>query len=231
MRISIRRGSLKRTLQWSERLFLAAAILLLGYSGFVVLDAWVFEQRESRILQRLLDNNPSTDALKFQPAKSTAAPPANGTSGLIGRLEIPRLGLSVIVIEGTTPTNLRRAAGHIPGTALPGQAGNVGISAHRDTYFRPLRNIRQDDMITLTALMGEYHYRVVSIRIVGPDNVSVLDSSDNQILTLVTCYPFYFVGSAPTGLSFGPKGSPDNPAPLLVLTLPSAMETPRARTF
>jgi sortase A len=199
MRVLIRRESLKRTLQWSQRLFFAAAILLLGYSGFVVLDSWVFEQRESRILQRLLDNRykPGTYSSQFQPAKSAAAPPATGTSGLIGRLEIPRLGLSVIVIEGTTPAKLRRAAGHIPGTALPGQPGNVGISAHRDTYFRPLRNIRQDDIITLTALMGEYHYRVVSIRIVGPDNVSVLDSSDNQILTLVTCYPFYFVGSAP----------------------------------
>ena len=189
---------MQRTLQWSQRFFFAAAILLLGYSGFVVLDAWVFEQRESHILQRLLDNryNPSAYSLKFQPAQSTAAPPATGTSGLIGRIE-PRLGLSVIVIEGTTPTNLRRAAGHIPGTALPGQAGNIGISAHRDTYFRPLRNIRQDDIIILTALVGDYRYRVVSIRVVRPDNVSVLDSSHNQILTLVTCYPFYFVGSAP----------------------------------
>ena len=89
----------------------------------------------------------------------------------IGRLEISRLGLSVIVIEGTGTTTLRRAAGHIAGTALPGEPGNVGISGHRDTFFRPLRNIRKNDIITLTTLLGEYRYRVVSTTIVGPSDV------------------------------------------------------------
>ena len=117
--------------------------------------------------------------------------------GLIGRIEIQRLGLSAIVVEGTTSTTLRRAVGHIPGTALPGQPGNIGISGHRDTFFRPLRNILQNDIITLTTLLGEYRYRVVSTRIVGPNDVAVLDPSQDEILTLVTCYPFYFVGSAP----------------------------------
>lgn len=199
MRVSIRRGSLRRILRWTQRLFFAAAILLLGYYGFVVVDAWFFEQRESRILQRLLANRykPSADSVQLKPAKSTAGPPSIGTSGLIGRIEIPRLDLSAIVMEGTSPTNLRRAVGHISGTALPGQPGNVGISGHRDTYFRPLRKIQQNDIITLTTLLGEYRYRVVFIKIVGPNDVSVLDPSGNEILTIVTCYPFYFVGSAP----------------------------------
>jgi sortase A len=180
-------------------LFFAAGILLLGYCAFVVVDAWVFQQRESRILRRLLDTHQkaSADSLQLRPATSTPGPPAIVASGLIGRIEISRLGLSAIVMEGISTTTLRRAVGHVPGTALPGQTGNVGISGHRDTFFRPLRNIRRNDIITLTTLLGEFRYRVVSTKIVGPYDVAVLDPSANEVLTLVTCYPFYFVGSAP----------------------------------
>jgi sortase A len=92
---------------------------------------------------------------------------------------------------------LRRAVGHIPGTALPSEHGNVGISGHRDTFFRPLRNIRQDDEITLATLNGAYRYRVDTIQVVGPEDIKVLDSTTESMLTLVTCYPFYFVGPAP----------------------------------
>ena len=112
-------------------------------------------------------------------------------------MEIPRLDMSVIVAEGTSEATLRRAGGHIQGTSLPGRPGNVGIAGHRDRLFRPLRNIRQDDVITLTTLEGEYRYRVESIRIVSPSDVAVLNSDGHEILTLVTCYPFYFVGPAP----------------------------------
>jgi sortase A len=116
---------------------------------------------------------------------------------LVGRIDVPRLGLSVIVAEGVDTLTLGRAAGHIPGTALPGQPGNVGIAAHRDTFFRPLRNISQNDLITLTTLFGVYRYRVVSTKVVSPYNIEVLDPGENEILTLVTCYPFDFVGAAP----------------------------------
>jgi sortase A len=117
--------------------------------------------------------------------------------GLVGRMEIPRLGMSMMVAEGTAEATLRRAGGHIRGTALPGRPGNVGIAGHRDTLFRPLRNVRQDDLITLTTLQGEYRYRVVSTQIVNPSDLSVLDPDGHEILTLVTCHPFYFVGPAP----------------------------------
>lgn len=185
MRVLVRRGPLKRILQGVQWLFLAAAVGLLGYYGFVRMDAWAFEQRESRALERLLKNH------------ATPRLPAIASSGMIGRIDIQRLGLSVIVVEGISAKILRRAAGHIPGTPLPGQRGNVGISAHRDTFFRPLRNIKQNDIIELTTQLGEYRYRVVSTRIVGPNDVAVLEGSGNEILTLVTCYPFYFVGAAP----------------------------------
>jgi sortase A len=112
-------------------------------------------------------------------------------------MDIPRLGISTIVMEGTTAKTLRRAIGHIEGTALPGQPGNVGISGHRDTFFRPLRHIRENDIITLTTLLGEYRYRVVFTKLVGPYDVTVLNPGGDEILTLVTCYPFYFVGPAP----------------------------------
>ncbi|MEI9813149.1 MAG: class D sortase [Acidobacteriota bacterium] len=113
----------------------------------------------------------------------------------MGRIAIARLNVSVIVMEGTDHLTLRRAAGHIAGTALPGEPGNVGISAHRDTFFRPLRNIARDDVITLETPAGEYRYRVVSTKIVNPEDVSVLDADGSEVLTLVTCYPFYFVGT------------------------------------
>ena len=115
----------------------------------------------------------------------------------LGRIEISAIGLEVMILEGTEDETLRRAVGHIPGTSLPGQNGNVAIAGHRDTFFRPLRNIQKDDEITLTTLNGSYRYRVDSTKIVEPEEIGVLYDSGGAILTLVTCYPFNFVGSAP----------------------------------
>jgi sortase A len=89
------------------------------------------------------------------------------------------------------------APGHIPGTPLPGQSGNVTIAGHRDTFFRPLRLIRKNDTMKLTTLRGEDQYRVVSTDIVAPDDIHVLYPTGRNTLTLVTCYPFYYVGPAP----------------------------------
>jgi sortase A len=115
----------------------------------------------------------------------------------LGQIEISTLGPQTMILEGTDARTLRRAAGHIPGTALPGQQGNVVITGHRDTFFRPLRNIRKDDEIRLTTLSGSYRYWVDYFKVVEPEDTEVLDNSDGAILTLVTCYPFYFVGPAP----------------------------------
>jgi sortase A len=184
------RKLVRRILRWTQSGLLACAVVMLGYCGLVLLDTRAFQQREQRQFDRQLAQRIAS------PGAPEALPPA-AEGGLIGRIEIARLGGSVMVIEGTGPKALRRAAGHIAGTGLPGQPGNIGISAHRDTFFRPLRNIRKNDLITLTTLLGEYHYRVVSTRIVRPAEVEVLEPSGSEILTLVTCYPFYFVGSAP----------------------------------
>jgi sortase A len=125
-------------------------------------------------------------------------PPARlGEGTPVGKLEIPRLNLSVIVLEGVSDGILEKGAGHIPETALPGKVGNVGIAAHRDTFFRPLHTIQNNDLIRLTTSEGVFDYAVEWVRIVKPSAVEVLRPTNRPTLTLVTCYPFYFVGSAP----------------------------------
>jgi sortase A len=197
MKVLISKASLRLTLLWAQRTLFAGAILMLGYCGFVLLDSWRFQHREKQDLERLLQERRSAAPSSISRESSPSFKPAIGPDGLIGRIEVPRLSLSVIVVEGTDKTTLRRAAGHIVGTGLPGQSGNIGIAGHRDTFFRPLKNIERDDIITLTTLRGEYRYRVVSTKVVSPESVEVLKPDGNEILTLVTCYPFYFVGSAP----------------------------------
>ncbi len=199
MRLVATKKSLRLVLRWIQHVLFAGAVSMLAYCGFVLTDAWIFQRAERGQLERLLTDRQQAKngAGQGAPATSSKDSPPAVSGGLIGRIEILRLGLSAIVIEGTSTTTLRRAAGHIAGTSLPGQPGNVGISGHRDTFFRPLRNIRRNDIITLTTLYGEYHYRVVSTKVVSKYDITVLDASGNEILTLITCYPFYFVGAAP----------------------------------
>lgn len=199
MRLRIKRDGLGQILKWMQRALAATAILLFTWCAFVLVDMWAFQKRESDHLDFLLASQPvATEDIIPVPASASASnwPPV-AANGLIGRMEISRLGLSVMVVEGTSSAALRRAVGHISGTTLPGEPGNMGISGHRDTFFRPLRHVREGDIITLTTLQGEYRYRVVSIRIVSPSDIEVLDAGPGEVLTLVTCHPFYFVGSAP----------------------------------
>lgn len=161
-----------------------------GVGGFLGDEArWLFSAGRER--------DQTADALKPPALNETPSvgPPARRS--VIGRLAIPRLNLAVMVREGADEGTLSRAVGHIPGTALPGKAGNVGLAGHRDTFFRALRNIHTDDTIELETTGGTYRYMVQSTRIVTPRDVSVLKASGGETLTLVTCYPFYYVGSAP----------------------------------
>jgi len=190
MKVFVRNASLGPILKWAQRALFSGAALMLGYCTFVVADTWIFQHRQQQTLERLTGSSGAPQSLPGQPGNI-------GPDGLIGRIEIQRLNMSVAVVEGTGPTALRRAVGHIAGTALPGQSGNIGIAAHRDTFFRPLRNIQPGDIVTLTTPRGEYRYSVVSTKVVDPDDVAVLNSDGTEILTLVTCYPFYFVGAAP----------------------------------
>lgn len=187
---------------------------------YQVYEDWKFErnlQGESASIPRFIIDESGLRrviGLGREPQHPTAAaPPASSPSPrqtqpplrrrhhkrdeLIGRLEIPRLNISVMVREGDDEATLHHAAGHIPSTAYPGELGNVGFAAHRDTFFRPLRNIRKNDRIVVSTLDGTYEYLVNSTKIVAPSDVSVLKASAPHELTLVTCYPFYYIGSAP----------------------------------
>ena len=138
-------------------------------------------------------------------ARATDQPPVasvnlpRGTV-MVGKIEIPALGLATKVLEGSDAPTLRLAVGHIPGTAVPGPSGNVGLAGHRNTFFRSLRKIKVGDEIRFSTVAGTFQYRVVSLRIVLPSAIHVLDATQQPTLTLVTCYPFDFIGSAPQRL-------------------------------
>jgi len=175
-------------LRVSQYFFLVAGIAILGYCAYIWLDARVYQRNEE---------------LSFEEIKRSAPPHVPGRPApplphaVLGKIDIRQVGISAMIAEGVDHGTLKRAVGHIPGTALPGEDGNIVLAAHRDTFFRPLRNIQRGDEIALTTWSGAYRYRVESIQIVGPDDVGVLSSTSLPTLTLVTCYPFYFVGSAP----------------------------------
>ena len=133
----------------------------------------------------------------------TAGIPAcaiNKRSATVGRIEIPAVGLATRVLEGDDARVLALAVGHIPGTAFPGPSGNVGLAGHRDTFFRSLQKINIGDEIRYSTGAGTFKYRVVSLRIVLPNAVEVLNQTQLPSLTLVTCYPFGFSGPAPKRL-------------------------------
>jgi sortase A len=186
MKVALPQNAVGKLTRWSRNVLLAAGVGMLGYYAYVLGDTWMYQRQASQLFDRA-----------HLQVGAIPRPGTESTNGLLGRMEIPRLGVSVIVAEGINEATLQRAGGHIPGTSFPGQRGNIGIAGHRDTVFRPLRNIRQNDVITVTTLAGEYRYSVTSTEIVSPDDVTVLQSDGHEILTLVTCYPFYFIGPAP----------------------------------
>jgi len=188
------RASAPRVMRWAERFLILVACLCLGFCALVYFEARVYQDYESRQLEKFRAKAPA-GALLPKPTRIPRAEIPDGEP--LSMMKIPRVGVSVVVVEGVRPRSLRRAVGHIPGTALPGEAGNVGIAGHRDTFFRPLSEIRGDDVITLIASGVSYEYSVESIQIVDPSDVQVLNPSNEPVLTLVTCYPFYFAGPAP----------------------------------
>ena len=192
------RQSLTRMLRWGSLTLAVSALTTFTYCGFVLTEAWFFQKEQLRNLETQLTKqvDVAREAVIVPAVLHRPSKPVSNV-GLIGRLEIKRLGLAAIVIEGTDAGTLRHAVGHIPGTALPGSSGNTGLAGHRDTYFRPLQNTKENDLIRLTTTRGVFRYRVVSMKIVHPDDVTVLDPIGRETLTLVTCHPFTFVGDAP----------------------------------
>ena len=198
-------------IRWSRNAFFIIGILALGYVGFALIDTSIYQADETRRFEQALkDSRPSVGSSKdLHPSAIPPAPAepdresdkspaiARREGAPLGRIEISRIGLAAIILDGIDESTLRRAVGHIPGTSLPGEKGNVALAGHRDSFFRALRNIRKDDEITLTTLAGSHRYQVHATKIVAPDDTEALEGSYDDILTLVTCYPFNFVGSAP----------------------------------
>jgi len=162
--------------------FLIFGTLALGYAAFVFADSNAYQAFETK---------------KFVQAVAMAEPHILVEGEVIGELQVPRLGLDVIVVQGDSPASLRRAVGHLANSAMPGERGNVALAGHRDTFFRPLRDIQPGDEIRFKARERSFDYRVESIETVGPTDMHVLESSAAHELTLLTCFPFYYVGPAP----------------------------------
>ena len=176
------RASLLRA---ASSVLLLLGLTAIGYAAYVLEYARVFQAASSR----------NFEAAAAPVAPPVAAPLPDGST--IGRLEIARLGLRVVVLQGDSAQVLRRAVGHLPATRLPGEDGNVALAGHRDTFFRPLRGVQRGDLITFETPSAAFHYEVEWTRTVSPADVDVLRSSDARELTLITCFPFYYVGSAP----------------------------------
>jgi sortase A len=199
-----------RTARWIERGFYVAAIVLLGAWTATTLDVWLYGYFQERRLARLIEARsvappPAPRATRAEdrvvpaaPAPpSAAAAPEPPPIDLVGRIEIPRLSLRAIIAEGTDNRTLRRAVGHLKGTPLPGDEGNVVLAGHRDTFFRTLKDVRADDIVRVTTPRGRFEYVVQATAVVEPTRTEVLEPTAEPSITLVTCYPFYLVGEAP----------------------------------
>jgi sortase A len=168
-----------------KRALFITGIAMLCYAAFTIVESHVIQRYETLKFDRTLrlpGNLRTEDAAPGNP---------------IGRLTIPSLNISAIVLEGADASTLKVAPGHIPGTAFPGKGGNVAIAGHRDTFFRKLEKIRNGDTVELTTLKGIYEYKVDAIEVVDPLRTDVLESSGISTVTLVTCYPFQWIGPAP----------------------------------
>jgi sortase A len=174
---------------------LLSSLLIAG--GCVLLFMGGREFVESRVGQKKAARE-FHETTRGGPTRHRAARPRRPHLGeTVAKLVIPRLDTELYVVEGDDTVDLRRGPGHLPGTAMPGANGNCIIAGHRDTHFRVLKDIKEGDDIVLETDSGKYLYRVESTRVVWPNNKAPLKPSTEAVLNLITCYPFYYVGSAP----------------------------------
>jgi sortase A len=186
---------LQEFLRWSRSLFFITGSLALAYVGLTLVDAKLYQASAKQTLENQIQVE-KTGAV-IQPGVIQPRPPAK-QGDVLGRMDIPRLGMSIAVLQGTSSRNLRLGAGHIEGTPLPGESGNSALAGHRDSFFRGLKDVRTNDEIQFQTAAGLFRYAVDWVKIVEPDDMTVLEpSTEESALTLVTCYPFYFLGPAP----------------------------------
>jgi sortase A len=189
--------------RWLQRGLLILGILLLALWSKSYFESSAFQSAESKKLETAI--GPSEAAASESEPAALHAPRSSKHArqrmalgkGVLGKIEIPRLRIGAIIAEGSDVKTLRRAVGHIKGTALPGKPGNCALAGHRDTFLRGLGGIREDDTIRVVTPERTYAYRVEWSSVVKPQRVDVVDSTATRSLTLITCYPFVYVGHAP----------------------------------
>ena len=169
--------------QFLEYALLGLAIGCFGMYAYETVEARRFQAQQAALFEKA--------------AKANAAPRAVRVGGLVGMLDVPRLKMTTPVVEGDDDGTLKRAVGHLPDTPLPWEKGNSALAGHRDGLFRPLKDVKIGDEIRFRTTREQLRYRVTKTSIVKPDDVSVLEPRATETLTLITCYPFNYVGSAP----------------------------------
>jgi sortase A len=171
---------------------LVIGLACLGYFAWTVASQNIYQSYANWAFEKAIATRPPA----APPVVDSIPIPPEGS--VLGRVSIDRLNLSAMVRQGVDEGTLKRAVGHVPSTALPGQPGNFAIAAHRDTLFRVLKDIHIGDEVTFQTQTANFRYQVMSTKIVKPTDVSVLRPEGKaKLLTMITCYPFYYVGSAP----------------------------------
>jgi len=183
-------------MKWIERGFLVLGVLCIGASAAVRLEGALYQRGMRQHLDELIAARAAGGG-RAEPGQAAFATGADDPGALVGRIEIPRLGLDAVVAEGIDRGTLRRAVGHMPKTTLPGAPGRTVLAAHRDTFFRPLEMVQPGDVVRMTTLEGRFDYEVDEVLIVDPTRVDLLAPTTYPMLTLVTCYPFHYIGPAP----------------------------------
>jgi len=183
-------------LEFFRRLALGVAIGSLSVFFGAAIYSWLFQRWESARFDASISSPTAPPPAKTAPREPGKIAPL-APSGPIGRLSIPRLHLTAMVEDADDDDTLRKAVGHVRGTPLPGAPGNAALAGHRDTFFSDLKDLRRGDEIVYETRSMIYRYRVDEMMIVDPQNTSVLARSPDKRLTLITCFPFHYVGSAP----------------------------------
>ena len=191
-------------MRWLRRAEIALCVIglsLLGVALAAIVNTRVYQARQGRAFsdmeRRAAASTYGPESSPLLPSIARSAPAPDADPLVLGRIEIPRIGVSAIVREGDDDTTLAVAVGHVRGTARPGERGNMALAGHRDSFFRALRLIQVHDTIRIRTASHRYEYRVDSTEVVAPEATRILDPTGDAVLTLVTCYPFAYVGHAP----------------------------------
>ncbi len=212
---------MSRARSWLAGILFTVGVLALGYWSWAVLDGRSHQAALARRLEAVAPRSRRGRTGRIASATRREA----AESGLVGRLEIPRLGLSALIVEGTDDLSLQRGIGHLAASAFPGEPGNVALAAHRDSYFHRLGDVASGDLVRLRTPDGVFAYRVDTTFVVPPDRGDLLVGHGRAMLTLVTCYPFHWIGPAPE--RFVVRAVPVDPA--LAGRMALAAHAPAAR--